>query len=135
MTNSPASNGPSSASSLEQELKASTLTHDGKLLYEMGKLDEADAKLKLALKKDPHNEAALYYLNLVSEAKFDRATNAHGVTMRQDIRAVKQAWANPVKRESLPVPNPYSRTNLIYTAGPPGHPAQARPHPARQCEV
>ncbi len=89
--------------------------HDGKLLYEMGKLEEADAKLKLALKKDPHNEAALYYLNLVSEAKFTQAAKLHEVTMRQDIRAVEQAWANPVSRELLPVPNPYARTNLVHT--------------------
>ena len=53
---------------LEERVKANTLVRDGKLFYEMNKLDEADAKLKLALKQDPHNEAALYYLNLVSEA-------------------------------------------------------------------
>ena len=35
--------------------------------------------------------------------------------MRQDIRDVEQAWANPVKRELLPVPNPYARTNLVHT--------------------
>ena len=100
----------------EEKVKASTLVQDGKLLYEMGKLDEADAKLKLALKQDPHNEAALYYLNLVSEAKYAQAAKQHDVTMRQDVRAVEQAWAKPgVKRESLPVPNPYARTNLVYT--------------------
>ena len=105
---------------MEEKVKASTLVQDGKLLYEMGKLDEADAKLKQALKQDPHNEAALYYLNLVSEAKYMRAAKLHEVTMRQDIRAVEQAWANPIKREVLPVPNPYARTNLdLYRPGPP----------------
>jgi len=100
---------------IEERVKAITLVQDGKLLFEMNKLDEADAKLKMALKQDPHNEAALYYLNLVSEAKFNRAAKLHEVTMRQDIRAVEQAWANPVRRELLPVPNPYARTNLVYT--------------------
>ena len=101
---------------VEERVKASTLVHDGKLLYEMNKLDEADVKLKLALKQDPQNEAALYYLNLVSEAKFSQAAKAHEMTMRQDIRTVEQAWANPVKRELLPVPNPYARSNnLVYT--------------------
>ncbi len=100
---------------VEEKVKASTLVHDGKLLYEMGKLDEADAKLKMALKQDPHNEAALYYLNLVSDAKYLKASKMHEVTLRQDVRAVEQAWANPISREALPVPNPYSRTNLIYT--------------------
>jgi type II secretory pathway component GspD/PulD (secretin)/tetratricopeptide (TPR) repeat protein len=100
---------------MEDRAKASTLVHDGKLLFEMNKLDEADVKLKIALKMDPHNEAALYYLNLVSEAKYLKAVKLHEVTQRQDVRAVEQAWANPIAREALPNPNPYARTNLIYT--------------------
>jgi len=100
---------------VEEKINANTLVHDAKLLYEMNKLDEAEAKLKLALKQDPHNEAALYYYNLVSEAKFSIASKTHEVTMRQDVRAVEQAWANPTKRELLPVPNPYATTNLVYT--------------------
>ena len=44
-----------------------------------------------------------------------RAAKIHEVTMRQDVRAVEQAWANPVNRELLPVPNPYARTNLVHT--------------------
>jgi type II secretory pathway component GspD/PulD (secretin)/tetratricopeptide (TPR) repeat protein len=101
---------------LEERVKAETLVRDGKLFYEMNKLEEADFKLKLALKQDPHNEAALYYLNLVSEAKFVQAAKDHEKTMRQDIRQVEQAWASPVKRELLPVPNPYSRSNnLVHT--------------------
>jgi hypothetical protein len=57
----------------KHDADARTLVHDGKLLYEMDKLDEAEAKLKTAVRNDPHNEAALYYLNLVSEAKYKRA--------------------------------------------------------------
>jgi general secretion pathway protein D len=116
VTNGPASDGSSTAISQYQNAKTSTLTRDGKLLYEMGKLDEAEAKLKLALRQDPHNEPALYYLNLVSQAKFDMAAKTHEVTMRQDGQAVEQVWANPIKRELLPVPNPYARTNLVHTA-------------------
>ena len=101
---------------IEDKVKASTLVRDGKLFYEMGKLDEADAKLKQALRQDPQNEAGLYYLNLVSQAKFTKAAKLHEVTMRQDIRAVEQAWANPVARDLLPVPNPYARSNnLVHT--------------------
>ena len=69
MTNGSASNGLPSRTGMEK-VKASTLVHDGKLLYEMGKLDEAEAKLKAAIKQDPNNEAASYYLNLVAEARF-----------------------------------------------------------------
>ena len=64
----------------------------------MGKLDEAEAKLKLALKEYPHNEAALYYLNLVGEARFARAN------------------PNSIKRELLPVPNPYGHTTEVRTS-------------------
>ena len=103
---------------------ASAISHDARLLYEMGKLAEADVKLKQALKEDPHNEEVLRSLNLVSEAKFNQAAKSHEVplrqniptyiptdttnyntasaTLRQNIRTVEQAWANPVNRELLP---------------------------------
>jgi type II secretory pathway component GspD/PulD (secretin)/beta-lactamase regulating signal transducer with metallopeptidase domain len=102
-TNSFASDAPASPISLDQEIKTGTLTRDGKLLYEMGKLDEAEAKLKLALKEDPHNETALYYLNLVAEARLQSTGG---------LRKVPQM----PRRELLPVPNPYSRTNLVRTS-------------------
>jgi general secretion pathway protein D len=86
---------PSPGLTVEQKVKAHTLVKDGKLLYEMGKLTEAETKLKLALKVEPHNEAALYYLNLVSEAKFAKAAKG---------------------ADTLPVPSPYARTNLLRTA-------------------
>jgi len=72
---------------------AARLVQDGKLLYEMGKLDEAEAKLKLARKEDPENDGANYYLNLVSEARYHTALN---------------------ERDSLPKSNPWARTNLIF---------------------
>ncbi|MEI8043139.1 MAG: hypothetical protein WCL11_17140, partial [Verrucomicrobiota bacterium] len=99
----------------EENIRARTLVQDGKLLYELGKMEEAEAKLHLALKEDSRNQAALYYLSLVSEAKYTQAIKKHAVTAQQNLSEVEQAWANPVKREMLPVPNPYARTNLIHT--------------------
>ena len=78
----------------EDRIRASTLVRDGKLLYEMGNLDEAEAKLKLALKTDPRNEAANYYLNRVAAAQFARAAKLHS---------------------ELSITNPHPRTNLVYT--------------------
>ena len=69
--------------------RSAVLVQDGALLYEMGKLDEAEAKLEEARKADPENQGAYYYLNLVSEARY--------------------------QRDALPVPNPYARTNRIFT--------------------
>ena len=50
---------------------ARDLVRDGKLLYEMGKFDEAEVKLNAALALNPDDGAAHYYLNLVQVAKAD----------------------------------------------------------------
>ena len=101
---------------VEENIQARTLVQDGKLLYELGKMDEAEAKLRQALREDPRSQAALYYLSLVYEAKYSLALKKHGVTAQQNLSEVEQAWANPVTRELLPVPNPYARTNIIHTS-------------------
>lgn len=101
---------------VESNTQARTLVQDGKLLYELGKLEEAEAKLRLALRQDPRSQAGLYYLSLVSEAKYTQSLKQHGVTAQQNLSEVEQAWANPIKRELLPVPNPYAHTNLIHTS-------------------
>src|ERR1035438_8084813 len=98
---------------LEENIQARTLVQDGKLLYELGKMDEAEAKLREALRENPRSQAALYYLSLVSEAKYSQALKEHGVTLQKNLSEVEQAWANPVKRELLPLPRSYARTNLI----------------------
>jgi type II secretory pathway component GspD/PulD (secretin)/beta-lactamase regulating signal transducer with metallopeptidase domain len=54
---------------LDQIIRIKTLVQDGKLLYEMGKLNEAEAKLREALREDPQNPTAAYYLNLVGAAR------------------------------------------------------------------
>ncbi|HVM50202.1 MAG TPA: tetratricopeptide repeat protein [Candidatus Acidoferrum sp.] len=100
----------------EEKIHARTLVQDGKLLYELGKMDEAEKKLREALREEPRSQAALYYLSLVSEAKYSQALKEHGVTAQQNLSEVEQAWANPVKRELLPSPNLYARTNLIHTS-------------------
>ena len=71
---------------------------DAKLLFEMGKLDQAETKLKQVIKDDPGNNAAYFYLNLVTER------GIHPIPL-----------TSPEGRE-LPVPNPYARTNLIHTS-------------------
>jgi type II secretory pathway component GspD/PulD (secretin)/tetratricopeptide (TPR) repeat protein len=98
------------------KVKVGTLVQDGRVLFEMGKLDEAEAKLRMALKEDPLNSAATYYLNLIREARFDEALNQRDITSRAGLVELEQAWATPPKRDLLPQPNPYARTNLIHTS-------------------
>lgn len=54
---------------------AATLIRDGKLLYEMGKLTLAEAKLREAIREDPGSPAASYYLELVRQARLRQLAN------------------------------------------------------------
>lgn len=49
--------------------KAAQLVQDGKLLFELGKLDEAEARLTQAKEAAPDNNAASYYMDLVENAR------------------------------------------------------------------
>ncbi len=101
---------------IKQKAEVGTLVQDGRLLFEMGKLDEAERKLRLALKDDPLNSAATYYLNLIREARFGEALDRRDITSRQGLVELEEAWSTPAKRDLLPFPNLYARTNLINTS-------------------
>jgi beta-lactamase regulating signal transducer with metallopeptidase domain len=47
----------------------SDLLSDGKTLYDMGRFDEAEACLREVLARDPKNQVAHYYMNLVQVSK------------------------------------------------------------------
>ncbi len=69
-TNAPAAGQTNRLPTLiPQKVEAATLVQDGRLLYELGKLDEAESKLKSALALDTDNKGAHYYLNLVEETR------------------------------------------------------------------
>lgn len=98
-----------------EKTEADTLVRDGKLLYEMGKFEEAQAKLEQALKLDPVNEGAFYYLSLVKQGVYAREERHHAVDNETRMVQVTKAWESPVRNNGLPVPNPYATTNLIHT--------------------
>jgi tetratricopeptide (TPR) repeat protein len=94
---------------------AATLVQDGKILYEAGKLEEATAKFNAALKLDPDNRGANYYLALTKQAVYARESRAHTVVSADRMVDVEKAWEKPKPNTSLPSPNPYANTNLVYT--------------------
>jgi tetratricopeptide (TPR) repeat protein len=94
---------------------AATLVQDGKLLYEMGKLDEAEAKLRQAAKLDPTNRAAGYYLTLVQEARYSQDAVKREIMARNKMVEVERAWNPPLAREKMPPGNPFARTNTVHT--------------------
>jgi type II secretory pathway component GspD/PulD (secretin)/tetratricopeptide (TPR) repeat protein len=99
-----------------QKTDAGTLVQDGRLLYEMGKLDDAEAKLNQALVLNPDNPAALYFLNLIQQARFIRESAIHTVDTQKRMSQVEKQWITPSSKVLDPSrPNPYATNTLVYT--------------------
>ncbi len=79
-------------SALNQEQR---LVRDGKLLYEMGRLDYAEIDLLQALKLDPGNDTANYYLNAIRQARISRDTIQHNADTQMRTNRVEKEWILP----------------------------------------
>ncbi|HKS38665.1 MAG TPA: hypothetical protein VJW76_15840 [Verrucomicrobiae bacterium] len=110
-----------------QRIATGTLVQDGKLLYEMGKYEEAEAKLKDAAKQDPNNQGAFYYLTLIEEARYAQGARRREVETKNKHVEVENAWLKPLQRDALPTPNPFATTNLVHT-GPGRQAIQSKLH-------
>lgn len=95
-------------------IKNATLVQDGRLLWEMGRYDDSEKVLEQAIKADPNNQSAFYYLSLVKEAKYAQESRKRGMAAKEALLQVQEAW-NPPVPSGLPVANPFARTNLINT--------------------
>ena len=98
----------------KEKIEAGTAVQDGKLMLEMGKLDEAEAKLNEAIKIDPDNKAAFYYLSLVKESRYELTERTRDQASKDRTIKIEQEWTPRSKREGLPVPNPYASSTLIH---------------------
>ena len=98
------------------KIKSGQLVQDGRLLFEMGKLDMAEQKLKDAVKLDPSNKAAFYYFDLIKEKRYALDAQIREGQSKQAMVDVEADWLKPTSREKLPIPNPYATTNLIHTS-------------------
>jgi len=94
----------------------STHVQNAKLLFEMGKLDEAESTLLMALREDPQNQGARYYLNLIEQQRFAAAMADKDVVARDALVEIEKEWTTHNTRGALPVPNLYARTNLTFTS-------------------
>ena len=109
------------------------LVQDGKLLYEMGRLNEAEAKLQEAFRLDPSNAPAEYYLKLIGETRYSHGARAREVMVKEKIVEMEKAWLPPTSH-NLPVPNPLGRTHVGGTditpiaTGPGRHALQEKLH-------
>ena len=99
----------------DQKIQAATLLQDGKLLYEAGKLDEADVKLTAAQKLDPDLPGVYYYQNLIKQTRNRRELEQHTVDTQERMNMVERRWVLPQSTVTMPSPNPYATNDLIYT--------------------
>lgn len=68
------------------------LVQDGKLLYQMRLLTEAKTTLKRAIRIDPSNRPAYYYLNLIQEAEYSDAARKRDLMQKERLVEVEKEW-------------------------------------------
>ena len=83
---------------------AGTLAQDGKLLYEMGRLDEAEQKLNAALALDADNAAAKDYLGRVQAARQNPKPNPGNFGRQQIVEKLDRIRLPLVSFERLTLP-------------------------------
>ncbi len=94
-------------------IQAQTLVQDARVLFSAGKLDEAEAKLRLAKRLDPENLAAEQYLELIAESRAAAATRNTDIAARIGLLQVEQAYDVPLRGQQNQSPNEYIRTNFV----------------------
>jgi tetratricopeptide (TPR) repeat protein len=99
----------------KQKVETGRLVQDGRLLYEMGKLEDAEKKLKQATRQDPNNQAAFYYLRLIEEARHAQEIRKREIMAKEKMTEVAIAWNPPVSRESVAPSSKYPRPNQNFT--------------------
>jgi len=110
------------------------LVQDGKLLYEMGRLDEAEAKLKEAFRLDPNNAASQYYIKLIGEARYAHGARAREIMIKGKLVELEAAWLPSTSNMDLPIPNPNAESYVGGTditpvaTGPGRHAIQSKLH-------
>src|SRR5579884_658608 len=100
----------------EQEIQAATHVQNGKLLFEAGKLDEAEVELKIAYAMDPSNVAAYQYLTAIQQKRLANSARDTDLASTTSLLQVEKAWTKERRDlEYVARPNLYARTNLVYT--------------------
>ena len=102
-------------------IRVTTLVRDAKVLYEMDKLDDAEAKLTEALKEQPGNLAALHYMEAIKQRKMAEASRRGEVIAEQSMVEVQEAWTDRRPPSNfIQRPNNYARSELPHTGSAAG---------------
>jgi beta-lactamase regulating signal transducer with metallopeptidase domain/tetratricopeptide (TPR) repeat protein len=92
------------AHGIQTQWDASALVQDGNVLYEMGKLDDAEQKLNAALALDAGNAAAKDYLGLVQAARQNPKPNPGNSGRQQIVEKLDRIRLPRVSFERLSLP-------------------------------
>src|SRR5439155_13388241 len=97
--------------------QANTFAQNGKLLFEAGQLEQAETNLLRAIQLDPLSKPGFYYLDLIREQRHRAENLVREDKNNQWMLDVDKAWrGDNGKRDLLPQPNLYARTNLVHTS-------------------
>jgi beta-lactamase regulating signal transducer with metallopeptidase domain len=97
------------------ELPTPRLIQDGKVLIEMGKLDEAEAKLREAIRRNPEDRNASYYLSKIKELRYSEEARQREISAKDALAEVEKPRDVPATGESQPLPNSSTSTNRLHT--------------------
>jgi tetratricopeptide (TPR) repeat protein len=92
----------------QQKVDIAARVQNGKLLYEMGKYDEAEAVLVAVMREDPANRSAAYYLDVIKEARLWGRTNQFQVVHYPNVVTTEQ---------KVDIPSRVQNAKLLYEMG------------------
>jgi len=95
----------------KEMIEAGTHEHNGQLFFELGKLEEATAEFKEALKINPDSRAAHHYLAAIEERQYSRAAAKRELASKGRLVEVEVNWATELPK--LPEANPHATTNSV----------------------
>ena len=74
------------------------------MLIEMGKLDEAEATLLKAVRRNPEDRNAFYYLSVIKEARYAQEARKREISAKDALIQVEKSWNVPISREQIGQP-------------------------------
>ncbi len=100
----------------EQKGNVKALLQDGKFLYELRDLAEAEAKFREVVRLDPGNDIAFAYLRRIQSTRADDAAKRKESAFGDRLADVDRAWLPPNKASLLPTPNPLVHNPVAHTS-------------------
>ena len=100
----------------EQKGGVKALLQDGKFMYELRDLAEAEARFREVIRLDPGNDVAFAYLRRIQGVRANDASLRKDAAFQDRLNEVDRAWLPPTKASLLPAPNPLVHNPIAHTS-------------------